>query len=216
MPLWPDVFQFGIFLVLLCINPGVFSPEGLFWFLLFPCYRCVWLFCYIISVPIFCSKIVLLPLQLVVGMYSYAHHQLDGWFRFHYFGMFCFVSIVWLCLSNFFSPPSFARAFSFNSSSCIACFTCFVVFLFLSLHIPAFFHFLIILACCRFLIDDSTLISHPGFEFQLMFFFGEHRFYHKLISLLHTSSFNSLLLLLNKYDNFCFIFSTLSADVGDL
>ena len=62
-------------------------------------------------------------------------------------------------------------------------FICWVNIFFSSQYIPAFLFCLIIFAYCRrSLIYVSSQISHPGFEFLFMFL-GEHRFYHKLISL---------------------------------
>ena len=49
----------------------------------------------ILSVPIFCSKIVLISLLLVVGMSSHILSLLAGRVFSHCFGMSCFVSFVW-------------------------------------------------------------------------------------------------------------------------
>ena len=57
-----------LFRMLFWAIPGVFPSLQLFWILvvLFSFYLSVWSFCYALSVPIFYSKIVLLPLHLVV------------------------------------------------------------------------------------------------------------------------------------------------------
>ena len=83
-----------------------------------------------------------------------------------------------------FSFPSFGSNFWLFSSSCIVYFTC-VGFSFLSQHAPTFYLCYIIFGCChRFLICVSSLIFHLDFEF-LFVFFWEHRFIHRLFSLLH-------------------------------
>ena len=63
-------FSIWYFSVLFCVNRGVFSPYGLLRALitLFPCCLSIQIFCYYLSVPICCSKIVLLPSHPVVGM----------------------------------------------------------------------------------------------------------------------------------------------------
>ena len=82
------------------MNWGVFSPSVLLWDLvtLFPCCLSIRLFCIVLSVPIFCSKIFLLPCHQVVGMYSCILTQLAGWF-FHCFWKSWFICIVWSCLT---------------------------------------------------------------------------------------------------------------------
>ena len=51
-----------LFLVFLWVIPSVFLPQVLL--ILFPCYLYIWLFCFVLSILIFYSKIVLLPLHL--------------------------------------------------------------------------------------------------------------------------------------------------------
>ena len=62
-------------------------------------------FSYTLSVPISYSKIVLLSLHPVVGLFSYIIHLLGGRISFFYFGIICFICITWPCryLLSFFS-----------------------------------------------------------------------------------------------------------------
>ena len=62
-------FPIWYFLMLFWVNRCVFSPSVLLrvFLTLFPCCLSIRLFCYVLLVAIFCSKIVLL---LVVGMFS--------------------------------------------------------------------------------------------------------------------------------------------------
>ena len=67
----------------------------------FPCCLSSRISCYLLSVPIFCSKIVLLPLHPVIGMYSCILPRLAGRIFIRSFGMSCFVCIVWSCQDIF-------------------------------------------------------------------------------------------------------------------
>ena len=143
------------FCVLPWVNWGVFSPLVLFrvFLTLFTCYLSIRLFCYILFVTIFCSKIVWFPCYPVVGIFSSLFWNV-------LFCLCCFILSRYLL--NF---PFLASTFWFISSSCIVCFDC-VLSVFSSLHVPEFFFCLILFACCRrFLICISSLISHPAFEF---------------------------------------------------
>ena len=135
MHLWSGVFQFGtIFSVtqghFRCISvSSPFSrPCNSF-----SCYLSIPLFCYVLSIPIFYSKIVLLPLHPVVTMSS---------------------SILWLFWNILFwlyyltlslyllTFPSFANIFWFVSLSWIVWFACSFVWVFSFQHIPMIFPFL--------------------------------------------------------------------------
>ena len=69
------------FSVILTVIPGVLWPQGLHRILviLFPRYLSIRSFCYVLFIPIFYSKIVLLPLHLIVGMSSCTLYQLVGY-----------------------------------------------------------------------------------------------------------------------------------------
>ena len=68
-----------LFSGLLRVTLDISSPHGFLRILaiLFPCYLSIQLFCHILSVPLFYSKILLLPLYPVVG-FSSCIFQLDG------------------------------------------------------------------------------------------------------------------------------------------
>ena len=130
MPSWPEIFQIGTFL-------SVALSKSRFTFLLgpSPCssnsfFHVVYIFgflCYAFSVPIFCSKIVLLPFHPVVGMSSYIFPLLAGWnFWLFWNVLFCLYCLI---LSSYlFILPSFASTFWFISLRCIVPFDCCVVF----------------------------------------------------------------------------------------
>ena len=114
MPWWPGIFQFGSFL-----NVAL------------SCCSSIQLFCSVLSVPIFCSKIVLVPSHPVVGMSSCILLLLAG----RIFSLFWNVLIGLYCLIlswHLFSLISFASTFWFISLNCIVCFNCCVAFSFLS------------------------------------------------------------------------------------
>ena len=67
----------------------------------FPMLLCIRLFRYVLFVPIFCIKIVLLPCRPVVGISSCILPLLAGWIFYRCFGMSCFVYIVWSYLDIF-------------------------------------------------------------------------------------------------------------------
>ena len=116
---------------------------------------------------------------LVWYFFGCCSELIDVYFRFRFifeFWLFFYVANPF-DFSIFSSFPYFAPKFY------IVCFTC-VAFCFSSQYVPAFFLCFIICACCRFLICISSRISYSGFEFLFMFF-GEHYFFHRLISLLH-------------------------------
>ena len=74
MSSWPGIFLFGsFFLLLLLASPGVCPPQVLLRVLviLCSCYLSIQLFYYVLSLPIFYSKIVFFPLHPVVSMSSY-------------------------------------------------------------------------------------------------------------------------------------------------
>ena len=80
--------------------PSVFPPQNVLRDLvvLFWCYLFIRPFCYVLSVSIFYSKIVLLPLLPVVGTFPFILHLHVGRILFRYFGRSYFVSIAWPCL----------------------------------------------------------------------------------------------------------------------
>ena len=123
----------------------------------FPCCLSIRLFCYVLLVAISCSKIVLLILHQVVGMYLCYPTQFVGKISFHCFGMFCFVCIV-LLSRYLINLPSLSCTFWFISSRCIVIFAC-VAFSFLFHLVPAVFLCFIILVCYRFLICVSSRIQ---------------------------------------------------------
>ena len=95
MPSWPRVFKFGTFSSvtqsewssIVAFGPSVLST-------LLQCCLPIRFFCYILYIPIFYSKIVLLPSYSVVGISSYLFPLLAGRIFFRCFGMFCFACIV--------------------------------------------------------------------------------------------------------------------------
>ena len=138
----------------------------LLWATLFPCLS-IRLSYYDLTVPIFCFRNVLLSSHPVVSM---SLHLLAGSFLSlfwkHLFCLYCLILSRYL-----FRLPSFASTFWFIFSSYIICANC-VVLLFFSQHILAFFFYLSIFACRRFLICVSSRISHPIFEFLFVFYKG--------------------------------------------
>ena len=130
--------------------------------------RCLYIqfFCYDLSVPIFCFKIVLLPSNSVAFVYSPPTCQ-KNFLSLFWNVLFC---LYWLVLSWYlFSLPSLANTFWFITSVCIFGSNC-VAFLLSSYHILMFFFYLSIFAYCRrFLICVSNLISHQGFDFLFVF-----------------------------------------------
>ena len=133
-------------------------------------YICIlWLY-NIFLVPIFSSKIVSFPCHQVVDISSCVLHQLAGRIFFSLFWNVLF-GLYNLILSRYvFNLPSFASILLLIFSSGIVCFTCVAFFFFSSQHMPAFFLYLIILACWRrFLICVSSQISQPGSEFLFVF-----------------------------------------------
>ena len=98
---------------------------------LFPCYLSIRIFCYVLFVPIFCSKIVLFPCHPVVDMSPCIHSLLTGWIFFRCFGMsvlsvlFYPVSISFW--SSFFRQYILIYFFESNFlSSLLCCFSLFV------------------------------------------------------------------------------------------
>ena len=95
------------FLVLLWVNQGVFFPSALLPVLLtlFSCCLSIRLICYVLFVPIFCSKLVLFSSHPVVGMFSYILPQLAGRIFFFFrcfwnvqFCLYCFIlDIFFVC-----------------------------------------------------------------------------------------------------------------------
>ena len=124
-------------------------------------------FCNDPSIPILCSKTVLLPFHPVARLSLHFLSLLADRIFFR-----CFVWIVWFCLGIFLvfilSP--------ILSDSSLQVVSLVVVLLF-SFCPNSYFFYVIIFACCRrFLICVSNLISHPGLVILFMFFRGNPTF----------------------------------------
>ena len=133
--------------------------------------------CYVLSFPIFCSKIVLFPCHAVVMCWCILSRLANGIVSFLLKVLFFRHSFI---LPRYlFSLPSFASTFWFISLSCL-------------FYLLGYF-FLFVLTCSsviplslsswRFLIYVFSLLLDSGFEF-LFVFCWEQRFYHSLILLL--------------------------------
>ena len=179
------VFQFGIFLVLFWVNQYVSSPSVILRVLLtlFRCCLINWIFCFVLFVAIFCSRIVLFSCHPVIGMSS------------------CNLPLT--CCLNFF------RCFGMSNFVCIvlSCLDIFLAFLLSPVTSGLFrqvvlsvLNVLIFLYCAKMFQDFSSVLTFllvvRGFfwafpvEFpnQILNFvsvFGDPDFFHWLISLLH-------------------------------
>ena len=91
------------------------------------------LFCYDNSVPTFGSKIYSSRTQLIAGITSLILSLLVGRIFFCGFGKFCFVRVVWSCLS---SIPFLASIFLLDSSSCVFHSRAFFRFVQIYFHFP--------------------------------------------------------------------------------
>ena len=148
---------------LLCINRYAFLPSAfLRVILIFLCCLSIRLFCYVLMINIFCSKILWFLCHTVVGMCLRNLPQFAGRMFFRCFRMSCFVCIVLHCLSIFLvfplSPvPSGLFTRVVLSVLLVLLFPfCLNIFL----HFPLFCH----CACCRtFLICVSSQISPVRF-----------------------------------------------------
>ena len=160
-------------LVFFSVVLSEFSPLVLLrvFLTLFPCCLSTLVFGYVPLVTISSSKIVLLPWHLVVGMFR----VISPYMLVNYFFLVleCHVFLYCFTLSRkLFNFPSLVRTFWFISSSCLSFFLV-LFFSALPQHVPAFFQCFIIFAFCRsFLIGISSWISYPGFEFMLVFLWG--------------------------------------------
>ena len=105
------------FLALLWVSLCICLTLWLFESLYFFPYVTIQCFCYVISVPISCSKIVLLPLHPVVDLPAciLCRHVSRNFFR--YFGRSCFNWNAWLCL-GIFLVSCFVYFLWFNSFNC--------------------------------------------------------------------------------------------------
>ena len=135
LPSGPSVFQFGTFL-----NVALSESRCIFAFfllgdllILFPWCLSIRLFYYVLFVPIFCSKIVLFPCHLVVGL---SPCIIPLTCRLNFFVVLectiCHLEctiLTFYSVSISFSLPSFASTFWYISSSCTVSFTS-VAFLF--------------------------------------------------------------------------------------
>ena len=164
MSSWPDVFQVGIFLMLLWVNKGVllFSYSFINSFSIL----------FIHSTFLLYSHILLQNCFYILHVFPYLQVE----FSFIFFRKSCFVCIIWSSCRYLFSLPSFTRSFWFITSSFIVCSNC-IAFLISSQHIFALFFCLSVFVCCwKFSICVYRLISHPGFEFLVVFFKGARFF----------------------------------------
>ena len=151
---------------------AVCSPEGLLraFATLFPCCLSIQLFCYDFSVFVFCSKIFMSLLHLVVVMTSPILPLTVGriflCFFFFWNVLFCLYCLV---LSRYlFSLPSFASIFGWSPQDLFTRCRAFSV----SSENVLMFRFTI-LACCRsLLICDSSVSSHSDFDFLPVVFKG--------------------------------------------
>ena len=83
------------FLVLLWVNRCVFSPSVLLRVLLSLSIR---LFCYVLFVPIFCSKIVLFPCHPVVGAFN-LFLLIEFYYCYYYYLWVFHTSVIFFCTS---------------------------------------------------------------------------------------------------------------------
>ena len=147
----------------MCISVSVPSSSPCNFF---PCYLSIWHFCYVLPVPVFFSKIVLLPLHPIIGLSWCFLLEIVGKIFFRYFEMSYFVYIAGLCLGIF--KFSFLSPVSYDLYPQILLFDLAAVLALSFFLVP--FPFLIIFHCCRnFFIWVPNLISHPGFEFLFVF-----------------------------------------------
>ena len=152
--------------VLFSASLVIYSPRGLLQFhlILFSYYLSIFHIIYQFSI----SVMLFLPPSFV--SFSSVSWSVYAKNFFHYFGMSCFVGIVWPCRSSFpvffLSPIYFALFLPVVLSDMSA-----VVFLRSLRSVPVCF---IVLSCFAnfhsFFICLSSLISHPGFVFSFGFF----------------------------------------------
>ena len=154
--------------------PVVYPRQIHLWDLVihFSCYLFNRPFYYVLSVPIFYSKIILLPLHPVVGLSSCILNLLVGRIFFSYFGISCFICIVWPCPGIFWVslllPISFDSSLKLNSQTCLLyCFGLFIP------EYPRMFSLQSTFAFCRSFFTCSSLISPPGFVFLFGSFGGK-------------------------------------------
>ena len=151
-----------IFWMLLHVIQGISSPRGLLrvCVIVFPCYLSIQPFWYVLSIPIYNSKIILLSLHPVVCMSSRMRMLVRfSLFWKHMFRLNC-LNLSWYHLSLF----PLQISFDFSLQVVLSGLTAFFFFLcFWSSHLPYFF-FLRTFACCgSFSTCPFSLISHPGF-----------------------------------------------------
>ena len=181
----PGLAFFSLLLswVLLCEIPCVCPPKGLFRILVIPFFHIIQIF----LLYSFCFDILL--------QNSFASFLFGCWFIFvdktrlcrnffRYFKMSYFVFIAWTCFGIF--QVSLLPLGSFDLSFQVVLLDSSAVFFVFSFkQISACFSFLITFDRCRsFFTCSSNRTWHPGLYFSSGYF-GEHRFYHRLISLLH-------------------------------
>ena len=133
-------------------------------------------FCYVLSVSIFYSKIVLFLLHSLADFSLSTLHLLVGRIFLHYFWTSCLVCIVWPYTGTFL--VFFGQYLRFISSSCVVQLVYGYLIEVFSFHwVPVYFNFLCSFACRHsFLICPSMLISYPGFVFLFGFLWGFKNF----------------------------------------
>ena len=183
IPSWSGIFQLGIFLInALSESRRISASEPSFFFgICFSCYLSIWPFCYVHSVPIFYSKIILFPLHPVVDLSLWILlQQLVRWIFFCYFSRSWFVCIASPCSNIFWvfllSSISFDLCLPIVLSDLpfIGLFPplCHCLFFF-----PKSFRLLFFICFCN-------LISHPGLVF-LFGFLWRYEYYYWLVLLQH-------------------------------
>ena len=135
MPSWPGIFQSSTFYCCFEWTEIYSHISSIFWILtLFLCFLFIWPFCYVLFIPICCSKIFVSSSSSCLS--SYILSLLAGriFFFFFCFRMFYFVCIVLFCLNIFlvFLLPVSSGLFPPSIF-------CFVSFLFLFQLVPVFF-----------------------------------------------------------------------------
>ena len=135
--------------VLIKMIQRVYQPQALLWIFIVNSPSYLSIRPYFLSVPIFCSKIVLFPLHPVVGLHSQTTCRLDLKKKLFWNILFC-----WYCLTlsqYLWNVLSFVNIFWFNSCCCVCCKTYLRLFF--------FNFFLLIYPCVFFLFSLVVAVS---------------------------------------------------------
>ena len=152
-------------------------------------------FCYDLSVPIFCSKILFTPLHPVVGLSSHFFLLLADRVFVRCFGRYCFVCNVWSCHGIFLI--FFLSTVPSDLSNRVVSFV--VVWFFPLCPNISFLICLMTFACCRrFLIWVSNLSSHPNFAIFYLFFSANRTFSLAYFAPTYIRLFSSMMLLISR------------------